>query len=329
MDSITQLTLGSIVGRSLSKKKGLIPLVAGGIAGTLPDLDVLLSPFTSDVTSMIQHRSLTHSLLLCFPVAWLISYFLRNWKLEQKEWFRIFFYGFVTHILLDLCTSFGTKIFWPISSYPFSLSTIFIIDPLYTIPLLVAFFYYVFRKKSEPVKLGFAYVILFISTSYILLGGAFKLWADSKFRSSLEQEGIKIELLGVQAAPLSIFQWRAFGISKNDGYINGWFSVFNPSRKIEWQIVPRLKEEAEVKELLKSNYDFSRLEKFSKGFYQIIKDNDYYYFNDMRFNGFLNFIIGNRKPFDKIEAFEEFKMDRAARYKKDTSEMFRLWWERF
>ena len=43
----------------------------------------------------------------------------------------------VTHPLLDAFTVYGTQVLLPFSDYPVAWSTLFIIDPLYTLPLVV------------------------------------------------------------------------------------------------------------------------------------------------------------------------------------------------
>ena len=45
--------------------------------------------------------------------------------------------GYATHGLLDSCTSYGTQLFWPFSDERVAWDTMSIVDPLFTIPLLV------------------------------------------------------------------------------------------------------------------------------------------------------------------------------------------------
>jgi len=53
------------------------------------------------------------------------------------RWGIIVYAVFATHVLLDSVTVYGTQIFWPLSEYPVSIGSIFIIDPAYTLPLIV------------------------------------------------------------------------------------------------------------------------------------------------------------------------------------------------
>ena len=121
MDSLTQVVLGASVGELiLGKKLGNKALLWGAIAGTIPDLDVLASPFMDMVGELTFHRSITHSFLFAVIVSPLLGLLLaRLYKKDNaswQEWGWLFFWGFVTHALLDSCTTWGTQLFWPFSN---------------------------------------------------------------------------------------------------------------------------------------------------------------------------------------------------------------------
>jgi inner membrane protein len=85
------------------------------------------------------HRSDSHSLLwltLASPaIAWAVSRLngpygsFRRWRLAL--WLALF-----THPLLDLMTVYGTQLLRPLTDHPHAVGSIFIVDPLYTLPLL-------------------------------------------------------------------------------------------------------------------------------------------------------------------------------------------------
>ena len=80
MDSLTQITLGAAVGEVvLGKKIGNRALVWGGIAGTIPDLDVLANFFMSEVDSLAFHRGISHSIFFAIVssliLGWLVKRF--------------------------------------------------------------------------------------------------------------------------------------------------------------------------------------------------------------------------------------------------------------
>ena len=142
MDSITQATLGAAVGHICWQDKlGRKALIAGAMLGTLPDLDVLIYPFLDEVQRLYWHRGESHSvwflLLGSIGIGWLLS---RHYKAKQFEILHTaagVFLILSTHVLIDLFNVYGTQLLAPISRKGFALNNIFIIDPLFTLPLLV------------------------------------------------------------------------------------------------------------------------------------------------------------------------------------------------
>ena len=70
MDSLTQIVLGAAVGEAvLGRRVGNRAMVWGGLAGTLPDLDVLSGAVTDPMSALAYHRAFTHSLAFAFLAA--------------------------------------------------------------------------------------------------------------------------------------------------------------------------------------------------------------------------------------------------------------------
>lgn len=104
------------------------------------------------VSNTIKHRGFTHSLLLMPPFALLLSWIYCRFR-PDAFWTlgRVFFLTIsvlVTHTLLDAMTTYGTQLLWPFEGY-FELRNIFIIDPLYTLPLLIAIGVALFSRSEE------------------------------------------------------------------------------------------------------------------------------------------------------------------------------------
>ena len=67
-------------------------------------------------------------------------YFSGTWKRPEtdfKGWVQLFFWGFLTHILLDCFTTYGTQVFAPFSDVRVAWGTISVVDPIYTLPFLI------------------------------------------------------------------------------------------------------------------------------------------------------------------------------------------------
>lgn len=106
MDSLTQVVLGAAVGEAtLGKKIGNRAIVWGGIAGTIPDLDVLGNAFMTPIEALAFHRGITHALVffvIAAPIfAWLTHQFYQQKIYRQQTYkttismlFSIVFIGF-------------------------------------------------------------------------------------------------------------------------------------------------------------------------------------------------------------------------------------------
>ncbi|MBU2255525.1 MAG: metal-dependent hydrolase, partial [Gammaproteobacteria bacterium] len=142
MDSITQAVLGaSIQGALLGRWQGRKALLYGAMLGTLPDLDVVID-YGDAVADMTYHRGFSHSLFVLTGVAllltWLTRRFRHNPGYSAQRLFLAVWLALITHPLLDAFTSYGTQLLWPLTPIPTAWSSIFIIDPLYTVPLCIA-----------------------------------------------------------------------------------------------------------------------------------------------------------------------------------------------
>ena len=151
MDSLTQIVLGAGIGEAvLGRKAGNKALLYGALAGTIPDFDVLASYFTDTVTALAIHRGFTHSIffsILFAPVfGWIVSSY-ETYK-NFKSWSWLFFWAFLTHPILDAHTTWGTQLFWPFD-LRLAFKTIFVIDPLYTLPFLACLLLVLFQKRNS------------------------------------------------------------------------------------------------------------------------------------------------------------------------------------
>lgn len=141
MDPVSQGILGGSASLACAKQPYLlIATVCGIIAGMAPDLDALIRSDNDPLLYLEFHRQFTHSLifipfgaLICAAVFWVT--FAR--KLSFKQVYIYSFVGYATHGLLDSCTTYGTQLFWPFSNMRVAWHTVSIIDPLFTLPLIL------------------------------------------------------------------------------------------------------------------------------------------------------------------------------------------------
>jgi inner membrane protein len=144
MDSITQMLLGASVAAAIAPPgHRRAALLAGAALGTLPDLDgLLINALTEDpVARMTWHRGPSHSLLVLPLVGWAIWAWFRSRAgrvaAAPRRWFWAIQAALLTHPLLDAFTVYGTQLLWPLPLRPAMWSSVFIIDPLFTLCLLL------------------------------------------------------------------------------------------------------------------------------------------------------------------------------------------------
>ena len=91
MDSLTQIVLGAAVGEAvLGKKVGNRAIIWGGIAGTIPDLDVIANAFMTPIEALAVHRGISHALIFSIfaaPIfAWLTHQFYKQEVYKQQTY---------------------------------------------------------------------------------------------------------------------------------------------------------------------------------------------------------------------------------------------------
>ncbi|WP_367874757.1 metal-dependent hydrolase [Luteolibacter sp. Populi] len=272
MDSITQAALGAVMGELvLGRQIGRRAITWGALFGTLPDLDVILVPLLDTARELRWHRGISHSILFMVLISWLLAKPLaRRWKKDKVTPQRAALFVFLawsTHVLIDVFTVYGTRVFDPFSGYPVSFDNLFIIDPIFTIPLLVAVIIGLFVKPKDWKKgkgLRSAWWCLGISTLYVGLSFWAKHSVSRAVEADLARRGVTWQRRMEAPSAFNIVLWRALVERQGEIWI-GYRSVFDPAGlPVRWVIVPkgeaameRYAEEREVK----------TVKEFSKGWW--------------------------------------------------------------
>lgn len=186
MDPLTQGALGAAVAQSLSPAARLrLAGFAGFGAGLLADADVVIRSDTDALLFLDYHRHFTHALAF-IPVGGAVAAGLCVLLARGRARFRDLFWpcvlGYATHGLLDSCTSYGTFLFWPFSDTRVAWHVISIIDPLFTVPLVLGVVWALWtgRRRAARVGLGvaLAYLALCVVQQRRALAAAQDLWAS-------------------------------------------------------------------------------------------------------------------------------------------------------
>lgn len=230
MDSLSQIVLGGAVAAAIAPAAHRrAALLAGAVLGTLPDLDgLVIARFTSDpIELMTLHRGASHSLFVLPLLAWFIWWFFkrRGGRVAQapRAWFWAIMAVLVTHPLLDAFTAYGTQLFWPIPVQPTWWSTIFIIDPLYTVWLLLACLIAWFAR-GRPLAQHALVAGLLVSTAYLGWSVAAKGLVERAADAALAPMGLGDAPRFSVATPFNTLLYRVVVVTP-DGYLIGDRSV--------------------------------------------------------------------------------------------------------
>jgi inner membrane protein len=120
-------------------------------------------------------------------------------------------------VLLDALTSYGTQLFWPLTSAPVAISSIFIIDPLYTLPLLLAVIVGLFAGMGNS-GLRWQRTALVVSSLYLLSTLAGKQMAEYRLDRALALAGIETEQRFSSPTPFNTLLWRVVAVDGDDYY---------------------------------------------------------------------------------------------------------------
>jgi inner membrane protein len=201
-------------------------LLAGGALGTLPDLDVLIN-YGDPVSDFTYHRGFSHSLFVLFPFSLLLWLILRRWWAPVREapwpWLAAIMLTMVTHPLLDAHTVYGTQLFWPMTTPPVMWSTLFIIDPAYTLPLLIG----VLIAAMTPLRKAGSIALaagLVISTSYIGWSWIAKSLVERHTVAALDTMGLQDAPRFSVPTPFNTLLWRIV-VMTDSGYLEGYRSL--------------------------------------------------------------------------------------------------------
>ena len=227
MDSVTQALLGaSVAGVCAPPGHRRKALLVGAALGTLPDLDVFID-YGGAVENFTFHRGFSHSLFVLTPFSILLWLALKRWWAPVRDapipWLLAISLALITHPLLDAHTAYGTQLFWPMTVSPTMWSTMFIIDPLYTLPLLVGVIAAVIRPlgdtNSRLLTLG-----VVLSTLYLGWSWVGQTIVTNNAKASLAEAQLDQAPMQVTPTPFNTVLWRVL-VMTEEGYMEAFDSL--------------------------------------------------------------------------------------------------------
>jgi len=154
MDTITHGIAGALIGKAVfhgedmfaSKPMNRARIITWAVmlGAIFPDSDILRDWFSNNQMLILTwHRSFTHS-LVCMPIFALLLAAITRWFARWRKWDApsfavltgLYAIGILSHIFLDLVTSFGTMIWSPLQWSRPAWDLIFIVDFTFSALLL-------------------------------------------------------------------------------------------------------------------------------------------------------------------------------------------------
>lgn len=222
MDPFTQGVVGVSATQLLSSRKDkFIAAGLGVVSGMAADLDVLIKSSSDPLLALEYHRHFTHSLifipfgaLLCA----LLVYYLFSSVRQSLGFARTYLFclaGYATHAVLDACTTYGTQLFWPFSTTRVSWNNVSVVDPLFTIPLLILVLIAMFRRSTLMAFIAAAYAF-----GYLGLGAIQGQRAQTLAEQLAQSRGHETVNVGVKPSFGNIITWKSVYQHENRFYVD-------------------------------------------------------------------------------------------------------------
>jgi inner membrane protein len=213
MDSLTHGLLGLAIGTLRRPDAGasrpLTPtdravLLACVIAAELPDIDYLMPAGDSVLHTLQAHRGISHSLVAA-PVVALFAALAARLVYRKARVRPVLAFSLLAvvigHLAADAWTGWGTRLLLPWSEARVTLDWTVVLDPLFTLPLLVGGVWSLRRRLDwrRPLFIGLA-----VAGSYLALRVAVQQTLQARIASSYPNA----ERVQVFPAWLGVLDWR-------------------------------------------------------------------------------------------------------------------------
>ena len=219
MDLLTQGLIGGTLALAAAKPADArIAAPIGFAAGLLADTDILIRSSDDPLLNVEFHRHFSHALIF-IPVGALIAAIVL-WPLLRRRiafgrlyWFALL--GYATSGLLDACTSYGTHLLWPFSDTRIAWSIIAIVDPVFSLILILALILGIRYRRALAARAGLSLCALYL---------AFGLWqhqaALQVARELAGQRGHEVERIMVKPTLGNLVLWRSVYESGGRFYVD-------------------------------------------------------------------------------------------------------------
>ncbi len=274
MDSLTHATLGACLGKlMLGKPLGRQALLWGAVAQNLPDIDGIANLWLPVSEGLLAHRGLTHSLpvagVAAAGLAWLAHRWHRTGGVSISQWFVFFAVQLIIHDLLDTTNAYGTGLLEPFSHERFSVHLLYVIDPLFTLPLLVSTLALLTYNRWYTQGRAWAIAGLCWAVAYVGAAAVSKRIASRGIQNSLSIAQIPEASYFTTPTPFNSLLWYVVA-KQESGYSIGYRSALEePEHRTAFRFFPQ---QTSLLRGVRTSAEVARLIRFSDGYYTVARN---------------------------------------------------------
>ncbi|MFZ5462329.1 MAG: metal-dependent hydrolase [Pseudomonadota bacterium] len=219
MDPLSHALLGAAGGQGLVRRHGRAAALAGFAGAMLPDADVLIGAADDPLLNIEFHRHFSHAIVSA-PLGALLAATLVWLVLRRRAPFAVLYgsalIGFLSAILLDACTSYGTRLLWPLAETRFAWSVVAVVDPLFTLILLVGVGLALWRGRPGPATVALALAVLYLGFGWLQ-----RERAEAYMETVAAARGHRPERLEVKPTMGNLLLWRSIYLSGGRYLVDG------------------------------------------------------------------------------------------------------------
>ena len=214
------------------------------------------------------------AIFLIFSIPILKYIFKKPSEFEQPSymnWYWLFFWAFLTHIILDAFTNYGTQLLMPFSNARFAVSSVSVVDPIYTIPLCLSALLIIMMRRTSRARRITNWAGIIVSSLYLLFTIYNKTDMNEVVKNTMKNQGISYERYITCPTIANNILWSTT-IEKDTSFLIGAYSRFDPQRKLT-----RFIEIPKNHDLIKGHENdehIAILKRFSNGYFAIRHNQD-------------------------------------------------------
>jgi inner membrane protein len=172
----------------------------------------------------------------------------------------------------------GTQIFWPFDTTPKALPVLFIIDPLFTLPIILGILAVLLLKRHRSLGHRLNAIGLALGLTYLIWAIGTGEFVKRRVTEKLTQQEVSCSRFISSPAPFTTLLWRVVGID-NDRYFETYFSLFDRETPLSIDFYPR---NLALMTGIEEHPPVVKLEKFTRGYFAFSNADGYVIMTDLR-----------------------------------------------